>query len=351
MAYYTNVGPLSGPLLASAGYYAIGVLQAPQCHTPIGTALAAGKDANGLALWRLTIDQMELTGLYVAIDREFRPTGSTVGNVHGSKPAARPDVEAPPRGVDARRRGAPAATPNDAGLRSSLGDVSRHAGGLPWPIALTIGPAAPCAPTPPTKGRSIPQIDVDVGRLGAEPDVPLDHPHIAGASPPARSDSPPRGRRAPRSRRRPCDPPGRSLFFDPYRAGDGTPAGVGPPARVLRRRIRRGVGAEQYDIDPVSPPGRWIAPPAAVALEVPVLVDRGDRGPAVLRVLRGEDDRAAGQGTTVEGDRTLHRPGRHGPRARDRHDDRQRRCRDHRQPRPEAPRSSWLDPRDKGREG
>jgi hypothetical protein len=27
MAYYTNVGPLSGPLLASAGYFAIGVLQ------------------------------------------------------------------------------------------------------------------------------------------------------------------------------------------------------------------------------------------------------------------------------------------------------------------------------------
>jgi hypothetical protein len=73
MAYYTNVGPLSGPLLSSAGYFAIGVLQARQVHTPIGTALVAGQDQAGLALWRLTIDQVELPGLWVVVDREFRP--------------------------------------------------------------------------------------------------------------------------------------------------------------------------------------------------------------------------------------------------------------------------------------
>src|SRR5579875_3126813 len=50
MAYYTNVGPLPGPLLVSAGYFAIGVLQARQAYTPIGMALVAGQDENGLAL-------------------------------------------------------------------------------------------------------------------------------------------------------------------------------------------------------------------------------------------------------------------------------------------------------------
>jgi hypothetical protein len=49
------------------------VSKAPQAHTPIGTALVAGQDQNGLAPWRLTIDTIELPGLYLVIDREFRP--------------------------------------------------------------------------------------------------------------------------------------------------------------------------------------------------------------------------------------------------------------------------------------
>jgi len=73
MAYYTNVGPLSGPLLSSAGYFAIGVLRAREARTPVGTALTAGKDHDGLALWRLTIETFDLPGLWVVVDREFRP--------------------------------------------------------------------------------------------------------------------------------------------------------------------------------------------------------------------------------------------------------------------------------------
>jgi hypothetical protein len=73
MAYYANLGPLSGPLLCSAGYFAIKVLQARKIHTPVGEALVAGHDQNGLALWRLTIDSIDLPGLYVVVDREFRP--------------------------------------------------------------------------------------------------------------------------------------------------------------------------------------------------------------------------------------------------------------------------------------
>jgi hypothetical protein len=38
-------------------------------------ALVAGQDQNGLALWRLTVDAIELLGLHVVIDRQFRPAG------------------------------------------------------------------------------------------------------------------------------------------------------------------------------------------------------------------------------------------------------------------------------------
>ena len=73
MAYYTNAGPLSGPLPHRAGYFAIGVFQDRASRTPIGVALVMGEDQDGVALWRLTIDEFELPGLYVAVDREFRP--------------------------------------------------------------------------------------------------------------------------------------------------------------------------------------------------------------------------------------------------------------------------------------
>ena len=73
MTYYTNVGPLSGPLLSRACYCGIGVFQSREARTPIGEALIAGQDEDGRSLWRLTIDHVELPGLYLVIDREFRP--------------------------------------------------------------------------------------------------------------------------------------------------------------------------------------------------------------------------------------------------------------------------------------
>jgi hypothetical protein len=36
-------------------------------------AMPIGPDADGVALWRLTIRDVEVTGLWVVIDREFRP--------------------------------------------------------------------------------------------------------------------------------------------------------------------------------------------------------------------------------------------------------------------------------------
>ncbi len=75
LTYHTNVGPLSGPLPSRAGYLAIRVLQGRETRTPIGVALVAGQLEDGVALWRLTIDEAELPGLYVVIDREFWRAG------------------------------------------------------------------------------------------------------------------------------------------------------------------------------------------------------------------------------------------------------------------------------------
>jgi hypothetical protein len=75
MALYTKFGPLSGPLRSGAGYCAFGVFTDREARAPIGLAVAAEQDWHGLALWRLTIDTIDLPGLYVVIDREFRPVG------------------------------------------------------------------------------------------------------------------------------------------------------------------------------------------------------------------------------------------------------------------------------------
>jgi hypothetical protein len=73
MAYFANVGPIAGPFRSGAGYHAIGVLPAREVRTSIGLALAAGQDQHGRSLWRLSIDTSDLPGLYVIVDREFRP--------------------------------------------------------------------------------------------------------------------------------------------------------------------------------------------------------------------------------------------------------------------------------------
>jgi hypothetical protein len=63
MAYYTNVGPLSGALLAVAEYFSIGVLPDPRARTPIGTALATGQDGQGVQFWCLTVHGILVPGL------------------------------------------------------------------------------------------------------------------------------------------------------------------------------------------------------------------------------------------------------------------------------------------------
>ena len=74
-SYFTDHGPERGPWLYrdSRMSGAIGVLSAPDKHLPIGMALSNGPDGAGIDRWKLTVPGAELHGLWVVIDREFRP--------------------------------------------------------------------------------------------------------------------------------------------------------------------------------------------------------------------------------------------------------------------------------------
>jgi hypothetical protein len=71
--YFTNCGPRSGPIRHRDRLDAIGVLLAPDNHSPIGMALATSWDEEGRSLFRLTVHGAELPGMWIVVDREFRP--------------------------------------------------------------------------------------------------------------------------------------------------------------------------------------------------------------------------------------------------------------------------------------
>jgi hypothetical protein len=73
--YFANVGPLSGPFfyVDSRWAGAIGVLESRGNHMPIGMAMSNGPDGAGVTRWRLTVHGAEVPGLFVVVDREFRP--------------------------------------------------------------------------------------------------------------------------------------------------------------------------------------------------------------------------------------------------------------------------------------
>jgi hypothetical protein len=71
--YFANVGPAKGPVKHRSVPSAIGVLESPDNHMPIGMAMCRTWDEQGLAVWTLTVHGQELPGRWVIIDREFRP--------------------------------------------------------------------------------------------------------------------------------------------------------------------------------------------------------------------------------------------------------------------------------------
>jgi hypothetical protein len=73
--YCANIGPARGPFLYCEAIAAIGVLEAPDRHLPIGVALPVLRHPSGAALWRLEVHGAELPGLWFIRDRRFRPAG------------------------------------------------------------------------------------------------------------------------------------------------------------------------------------------------------------------------------------------------------------------------------------
>jgi hypothetical protein len=73
MPYFADRGPQSGPIPGRHDPEAIGVLESPDNHTPIGMALACGRGGGGIALWALTAHGVLVPGCWVVVDREFRP--------------------------------------------------------------------------------------------------------------------------------------------------------------------------------------------------------------------------------------------------------------------------------------
>jgi hypothetical protein len=84
MAYFTNIGPKSGPILWRHGYAAIGVLQARDDHATIGLTLAVGRDDDLVETWRLTVHGAEVPGVFVVVNREFIPVHPGRGRAAGT---------------------------------------------------------------------------------------------------------------------------------------------------------------------------------------------------------------------------------------------------------------------------
>jgi hypothetical protein len=73
MSYFTDAAPDSGPRLYTDTSDLIDVMPDRDGRKFIGRATCVGWLPEGAALWRLRIDGAELSGLWVVIDREFRP--------------------------------------------------------------------------------------------------------------------------------------------------------------------------------------------------------------------------------------------------------------------------------------
>ncbi len=71
MGYFANMGPQTGPILERHGLAGIGVLGARDRPTPIGMAVSVGWGEGQVALWELTVADVELPGLWVVVDRRF----------------------------------------------------------------------------------------------------------------------------------------------------------------------------------------------------------------------------------------------------------------------------------------
>jgi hypothetical protein len=74
--YFSDVGPQSGPFRRrDVKGKIIGVMSSPVRGATVGTARPCGWDKEAAQLWKLTVHGAELPGLFVVVDRQFRPAG------------------------------------------------------------------------------------------------------------------------------------------------------------------------------------------------------------------------------------------------------------------------------------
>jgi hypothetical protein len=68
-SYFTDAGPIRWEHHIDA----LGVLESRDNHVPIGVALAFGIDEDRPSLWRLTVRGAAVPGVFIVVDRAFRP--------------------------------------------------------------------------------------------------------------------------------------------------------------------------------------------------------------------------------------------------------------------------------------
>jgi hypothetical protein len=73
MAYYTNVGPKSGPFFRADEHDSVDVLEDPGGRTPIGTARRAGSTPGGIVIWEIAVRGAAVPGRWIVLGREFVP--------------------------------------------------------------------------------------------------------------------------------------------------------------------------------------------------------------------------------------------------------------------------------------
>ena len=77
--YFAHISA-AGPVRYGQVPGSIGVLDSPDHPMPIGTAYEAGWTEAAPATWRLTVDDDDVPGRWVIVDRESRPVEEAPAN-------------------------------------------------------------------------------------------------------------------------------------------------------------------------------------------------------------------------------------------------------------------------------
>jgi hypothetical protein len=70
LSYFTNIST-KGKVRYGKLPFAISVIESPKNYVPIGMVYSVTSTDAGLAVWRLTVQDVELRGRFVVIDGEF----------------------------------------------------------------------------------------------------------------------------------------------------------------------------------------------------------------------------------------------------------------------------------------